>query len=78
MDFTSGILGQLALFCVGQLRALLSLPTFPNGVELRPRGQWRYVTFAWAPRGVVVTLYNGVSTKAHFDTNGFCGNVDVW
>eukprot|EP01043_Picozoa_sp_COSAG02_P126037 COSAG02_NODE_63248_length_263_cov_1.439024_1_plen_46_part_01 len=27
------------------MRALLSLPTFPNGVELRPRGQWRYVTF---------------------------------
>eukprot|EP01043_Picozoa_sp_COSAG02_P050270 COSAG02_NODE_5149_length_4589_cov_52.640757_2_plen_75_part_00 len=36
MDYTSGILGQLALFCVGQMRALLSLPTFPMPVITAP------------------------------------------
>ena len=46
MDFTSGILGQLALLRVGQLRALLSLPTFPDGFELRPRRRVHFVLTA--------------------------------
>ena len=67
-----GILGQLALFCVGQMRALLSLPTFPNGVELRPRGQWRYVAFAWAPRlvHIWVVAYGSAVSGEIYDTSG--------
>ena len=64
-----GILRQLALFYVGQLRALLSLPAFPNGVELRPRRQWRYFraehegkTKSWRE---VVSKLTGRCNNAH-------------